>query len=87
MRVSNQQSLMDGELWLETPCEHGEMGRIHNTDGEYSGGVMCPGGSRRRVEIDYEAAVRRGIQVTGDIDGISMGDWRSIVDAALGVGS
>lgn len=41
---------------------------------------------RREIIVDYETAMERFKVVTGDIDGVSPGDVKSIIDAALARG-
>lgn len=50
--------MSDVRLVLESPCEHGGMmsHQMPGVDVLTYGDVRCPGGSRRVVTVDYEAA-------------------------------
>lgn len=77
---------MNGELWLEIPCVHGR------TNGHWFDDyadpptlrTWCIGGSRRRVIIDYEAALQSTATArNGGKPELSISYVRKIIDAAI----
>ena len=77
--------MSDWVLEKVVTCEHGNDGACKRSWGTSTatGSIMCPGGFRTRVTVDYETAWLLAADVIGDVaDPRALCD--AIVDAALG---